>query len=329
VTTSAFHRPVLLNEMLALLEPRDGGVYLDGTLGGGGHAGAILAASTPTGVLYAVDLDAEALEAARRRLAAAGDRLRTAHAGFDELDSVEEWRDVRFDGAVLDLGVSSHQIDTPRRGFAFDAEAPLDMRMGGAGRSAADLLNDLPVPELARILRRYGEEPFAGAIARAVARSRERGRIETSGQLRAILVDAVPRSFSPVKVYARAFQALRIAVNDELGRLERGLGTVFERLRPGGRLAVVSYHSLEDRIVKEAFRRLAHPCVCPPDLPVCGCGRVARARLLTPRSVTAGATEVAANPRARSARLRAVERLPDPSGRGPDQSPQPQEGPTR
>jgi 16S rRNA (cytosine1402-N4)-methyltransferase len=329
VPTPAFHRPVLLDEVLALLRPRDGGSYYDGTLGGGGHAEAILAASAPGGVLYATDLDAEALEAARGRLGAAGDRLRVAHAGFDELDAVEAWRGVRFDGALLDLGVSSHQIDTPGRGFSFDADAPLDMRMGGAGPCAADLLNDLSAPELARIFRRYGEEPFAGPIARAVVRARARGRVETSGQLREILREAAPRSFSPVKVYARAFQALRIAVNDELGRLERGLGVVFDRLRPGGRFAVLSYQSLEDRLVKDAFRRLAQPCVCPPGLPVCGCGRVPRARLLTPRAVTASAGEVAANPRARSARLRAVERLPEPPGQDPDPTPQPQEDRTR
>jgi 16S rRNA (cytosine1402-N4)-methyltransferase len=330
VQTSSYHRPVLLDETLALLAPRDGGEYFDGTLGGGGHAEAILAAAAPTGVLHATDLDAEALASAEQRLRGAGDRLRVARAGFDELDTIEAWRGVLFDGAVLDLGVSSHQLETARRGFAFDLDAPLDMRMGSDGPTAADLLNDRPVPELARILRRYGEEPFAGPIARAVGEARARRRIETSARFKEILRDAVPRSFSPVKVYARAFQALRIAVNDELGRLERGLGAVFERLRPGGRLVVLSYHSLEDRIVKEAFRGLANPCVCPPGLPVCGCGRVPRARLLTPRAVTASPKEVGSNPRARSARLRAVERLPAPSlEQVPDPTPAPQEDRTR
>ena len=301
-----FHRPVLVEEVTALLEPRPGGCYFDGTLGGGGHAAEILRASEPAGRLYATDRDPEAIEAARLRLAEFGDRFHCHLAGFDELDRVEDLRGVFFDGALLDLGVSSRQLDAPERGFAFNVEAPLDMRMGGEGRTAAELLNELPVAELAEIFRRYGEEPFAGPIARAVVAARSRRPLATSGQLKEILRSAVPAHFNPVKVYARAFQALRIAVNDEIGRLESGLGVVFARLREGGRLAVLSYHSLEDRAVKRYFRSLEKPCVCPPELPVCGCGRVPAARLLTRRPVTPGDAERLDNPRARSARLRVI-----------------------
>jgi 16S rRNA (cytosine1402-N4)-methyltransferase len=308
---SSFHRPVLLAEVTALLEPRDGGVYFDGTLGGGGHAAAILGASGPTGRLYGTDRDPEALEAASVRLADYGARFHAELAGFDELDRLAALEGVRFDGAVLDLGVSSHQIDSPERGFTFDAESPLDMRMGPGGPTAADLLNELSVPELAEIFRRYGEEPFAGPVARAVVAARRRGRLASSSQLREVLRSAVPAHFRPAKVYARAFQALRIAVNRELERLESGLAGVFGRLRPGGRLAVLSYHSLEDRIVKGCFRTLEEACICPPGLPVCGCGRIPMARLVTRRPVTPGAAEIALNPRARSARLRVVARLAD------------------
>ena len=303
-----YHRPVLLAEVLRLLEAREGGVYFDGTVGGGGHAEGILRESSPTGVLYATDRDPDAVAAASSRLALYGDRFRCELAGFDELDQIEALGGLRFDGALLDLGVSSHQLDAPERGFAFDADVALDMRMGSSGPTAAWLLNELPVEELAQIFRRFGEEPFAGPIARAVAAARSRRPLETAADLKAVLRGAVPAHFSAVKVYARAFQALRIAVNDELARLEVGLRVVFGRLRSGGRLAVLSYHSLEDRLVKRFFRELAEPCVCPPGLPVCGCGRVAVARLVTKRPVTAGQDEIAENPRARSARLRVISR---------------------
>jgi 16S rRNA (cytosine1402-N4)-methyltransferase len=308
---SAFHRPVLLAEVTALLEPGDGGVYLDGTLGGGGHAAAILRASGPTGRLYGTDRDPEALAAASERLAQYGERFHAALGGFDELDRLAELRGVRFDGAILDLGISSHQIDTPERGFAFDVDGPLDMRMGADGPTAADLLNELSVSELAEIFRRYGEEPFAGPVARAVVAARRHKPLTSSAELREILRAAVPAHFRPAKVYARAFQALRIAVNRELERLESGLPAVFGRLRAGGRLAVLTYHSLEDRIVKGYFRTLEQACICPPGLPVCGCGRIPVARLVTRRPVTPGAAEIAANSRARSARLRVVARIAD------------------
>ncbi|MBA2565848.1 MAG: 16S rRNA (cytosine(1402)-N(4))-methyltransferase RsmH, partial [Gemmatimonadetes bacterium] len=238
------HRPVLLREVVELLAPRPGGTYFDGTLGGGGHAAALLEAAAPDGVLYATDRDPAAVEFATSRLAAYGDRLRVEIAGFDELDGIAGWEGVEFDGALLDLGVSSHQIDTPERGFSFDADAPLDMRMGPCGATAAELLNELSVAELADIFRRYGEEPFAGPVARAVEAARRERALATSGDLKTVLRSAVPAHFTPVKVYARAFQALRIAVNDELGRLERGLWRVFSRLRTGGRVAVLAYHSL-------------------------------------------------------------------------------------
>jgi len=304
-----FHRPVLVEEVTALLEPRAGGCYFDGTLGGGGHAAEILRASEPAGRLYATDRDPEAIETARLRLAEFGDRLHCHLAGFDELDRVEDLRGVFFDGALLDLGVSSRQLDAPERGFAFNVEAPLDMRMGGEGRTAAELLNELPVAELAEIFRRYGEEPFAGPIARAVVAARSRRPLATSGQLKEILRSAVPAHFNPVKVYARAFQALRIAVNDELGALAAWLEALPSVLAPGGRAAAISFHSLEDRMVKEKFRALTQACTCPPDLPVCACGATAAFARVTRKPVVASTAEVAANPRARSAKLRAVEKL--------------------
>jgi 16S rRNA (cytosine1402-N4)-methyltransferase len=307
-----YHRPVLLNAVVELLAVHDGGSYFDGTLGGGGHAEAILSASAPSGRLYGIDRDPEALAAARSRLARFGRRFVSELGAFDEIARIASLNGVSFDGALLDLGLSSHQIDAPERGFAYDAppETPLDMRMSREGPTAADLLNELTVDELAGIFRRYGEDPFAGPVARAVAAGRLVRPVTTVGQMKAILRSAVPAHFTPVKVYARAFQALRVAVNDELNRLERGLDAVFARLLPGGRLAVLSYHSLEDRLVKDFFRQLVDPCICPPGLPVCACGRAPAGKLETRGALKASGAEIAENPRARSVRLRVVSKEP-------------------
>lgn len=302
------HVPVLLKETIDVLNPRTGGIYLDGTLGGGGHAAAILAASAPAGRLLGLDRDPDAIGRARRRLAEYEGRFELFETSFAEMERVPALRDVRLDGALLDLGISSDQIDEKARGFSYRQDAPLDMRMGPRGDPARDWVSRADFETLAGVLRTYGEERHARAIARAIIREREREPIDTTGRLRAVVESAVPASGHPLKSVARVFQALRITVNDELTALETGLRQCVDRLKDGARLAVIAYHSLEDRIVKHTFRALATDCICPPDFPVCRCDKVAEAVVLTPRPIRPGADEVTANPRARSARLRAIER---------------------
>lgn len=291
-----------------MLRPRTGGIYLDGTVGGGGHAEAILEASSPDGRLIGLDRDPAAIAHARRRLARFGDRVELLVANFAEIDRTPGLEEARFDGALLDLGVSSAQIDEMARGFSYRQDAPLDMRMGPRGEPARDVLSRADFDTLAEILRTYGEERHARAIARAIVRERDREPIVTTGRLRAVVEAAVPASGHPLKSVARVFQALRIVVNDELSALEAGLLLCVERLEDGARLVVIAYHSLEDRIVKHRFRELASDCVCPPDFPVCRCDKVAEAEILTSRPIRPGESEVATNPRSRSARLRAIER---------------------
>lgn len=307
------HLSVLPREVLALLQPQPGERFVDGTLGGGGHAGLILEAIGPNGQLLGLDRDPEALQAAGRRLATFGDRVILRQGNFSEAARfVAElgWQGV--DGMLLDLGVSSHQLDTGRRGFSFQTEAPLDMRMDPeAGMTAETAVNTLPEDELARIFREYGEERFARRIARRIVQVRVRQPLKTTLELAELVRGAVPGGHVPARIHpaTRVFQALRIFVNDELDSLRHGLQQGLDLLRSGGRLAVISFHSLEDRIVKQTFRREAHPCTCPPSLPICSCGRQPRIELLTRKGVRAGEAEVADNPRARSAVLRAVRRF--------------------
>lgn len=302
------HEPVLLSETIALLEPRSNGLYLDGTLGGGGHAEAILDASSPGGRLIGLDQDPRAIEYARRRLERFGDRVELFELNFSEIDETPELAGRRLDGALLDLGVSSPQIDEKARGFSYQQDAPLDMRMGPRGEPARDLLTRADIDELTDVIRRYGEERHARRIALAIIRERDRDPIRTTGRLREVVEQAVPRSEHPLKSVARVFQALRIAVNAELEALSSGLPQIVDRLADGARLVVISYHSLEDRIVKRYFRELAADCVCPPDFPVCRCDKRSDATILTPHPLTAGPSEAEANPRSRSAKLRAIER---------------------
>ncbi|MBW3660839.1 MAG: 16S rRNA (cytosine(1402)-N(4))-methyltransferase RsmH, partial [Gemmatimonadetes bacterium] len=227
---------------------------------------------------------------------------------FAELDAVPALSDARLDGALLDLGVSSRQIDDMARGFSYQQDAPLDMRMGPRGEPARDWLSRAEFSDIAAVLRDYGEERYARSIARAIDRERGRAPIETTGRLREIVESAVPKSAHPLKSVARVFQALRIAVNDELGSLERGLERIKDHLADGGRFAVIAYHSLEDRIVKRTFREWATECICPPDFPVCRCDKVVEAVVLTPKPLRPTEERIASNPRARSARLRAAER---------------------
>jgi len=310
------HLPVLLRETVAALGCHPGGVWVDGTVGAGGHAEAILRATSPDGRLLACDRDPHAIAAARRRLAPFGARLEIRQADFRSLPA---WLDAAglapIDGALLDLGVSSMQLDDPERGFSFQHEGPLDMRMNpSAGRTAADLVNALGEQELAAILVRHGEEPAARRIARAIVRARERQPLLTTRALAAIVEEAAPSSRGRrIHPATRTFQALRIAVNDELEGLDRVLEQLVHRLRPGGRLAAIAFHSLEDRIVKQAFRDLGRRCVCPRDMPACGCGRPDLVRAIARRAIRPGPSELRDNPRSRSARLRVVERLA-PSG---------------
>jgi S-adenosyl-methyltransferase MraW len=311
------HKPVLLSEVIRFLAPRAGGVYLDCTLGGGGHAQAILA-SAPAVRLIGIDRDPQAVEAASRRLAPFGERFVAVQANFRELDRVLDERNVDLvDGILLDLGVSSHQLDRAERGFRYQSDAPLDMRMGpDAPKTAAELLATLPVEEIARILREYGEERFADRIARFIDQERAVRPITTSEQLVAIVKAAIParaRRTGPHPA-RRTFQALRIAVNDELGALKEGLEAGTRRLRRGGRLVVISFHSLEDRIVKRFFQEESRGCTCPPELAVCQCGKKPRIKILTRRPVLPDEAEVRANPRARSAKLRAAERVLEEEG---------------
>ena len=305
---SSFHVPVLLSETIELLRPRSGGTYLDGTLGGGSHAEAILEASSPDGRLIGLDRDPVAIDEARRRLARFGSRVELHNASFAEVDRTPGLERGMLDGALLDLGVSSAQIDDKARGFSYRQDAPLDMRMGPRGEPVREWLSRAELSDIQRILREYGEERHAHRIARVIVRERKRAPIDTTGRLREVVESAVPASGHPLKSVARVFQALRILVNDELGALASGLELSITALRPGGRLVVIAYHSLEDRLVKLTFRELASDCVCPPEFPVCRCDKRSEVDVLTKRPVVPSAREIEANPRARSARLRAAEK---------------------
>jgi 16S rRNA (cytosine1402-N4)-methyltransferase len=301
------------DEVLAALAVRAGGRYIDGTLGGGGHTALILARGAPDARVLGIDADSAALARVAERLAdaVASGRLLLSHATFAELGRLAAevaWPPV--DGVLLDLGLSSDQLSDPARGFAFAVDSPLDMRYDPThGQPAADLVNELDEEELANLLWRYGEERRARAVARRVVAARQRGRITRTGELVRLVAEAVPGRPGGIHPATRTFQALRIAVNDELASLEAALPQAVEALALGGRLAVISFHSLEDRIVKSFVRAEVRGCVCPPGLPACVCGRVPRLRDLSRHPITAGPAEVAANPRSRSAKLRVAERI--------------------
>lgn len=308
---------MLLNETLRLLACRAGGVYVDGTVGAGGHAQGMVRGVGPRGRVVGIDRDRAALAVAAERLeaagAAGGPRVDLVHGNYADLREILARLGVTsVDGVLLDLGASSLHFDDAGRGFSYSLDGPLDMRYDReAGPTAADLVNELGAAELATLIRRYGEERWAPRIARFIVQARERAPIERTGQLAEVVTSAIPaaarrRGPHPAR---RTFQALRIAVNGELASLEAALPAALSVTAPGGRICVIAFHSLEDRIVKRFFRGLEGECRCPPGLPVCRCGARAVARGLTPRPVVADEAEVAANPRARSARLRAVERL--------------------
>jgi len=312
----AAHVPVMVGEVVEWLRPRPGARLVDATVGLGGHAAALVAGA-PGSRLLGVDRDPRALARARERLLSAADRIVLRHADFARLRAIllEVGWGEGVDAVLLDLGVSSLQLDDPSRGFSFRAEGPLDMRMdAGEGRDAAEIVNTWPAQDLARAIARYGEEPRARAVASAIVRARP---LHTTGELARtvskVLGPGKPRrGFGPPGYRTnatRTFQAIRIAVNEELDRLERFLIDGWAVLRPGGRLAVLAYHSLEDRLVKDAFRRWGANCLCPPGIVACVCGWKAKVRVLTRRPLRPTPTETTRNPRARSARLRVVERL--------------------
>lgn len=306
------HLSVMPDEVIRFLAPGDSKTYLDGTLGGGGHSLLILE-NAPNALLVGIDRDQAALAAAGKRLAAFGDRFRPVHGDFAGLAGHLEALGISaLDGFILDLGVSSHQLDTGERGFSFQQDAPLNMRMDTSrGETAADLLNDLPEQELERIIGEYGEERWAKRIAAFIVNARNESPITTTFQLVDIIKGAVPKAKWDERIHpaTRTFQGLRIAVNHELESLERGMRAALDLLKPGGRGVIISFHSLEDRIVKHIFREYAEGCTCPRQLPLCVCGKQPRVKILTGRPVTATQQETDGNPRARSAKLRAVEKL--------------------
>ncbi|UCC65487.1 MAG: 16S rRNA (cytosine(1402)-N(4))-methyltransferase RsmH [Anaerolineae bacterium] len=301
------HEPVLFQDVLAALKPESGQRFIDSTVGGGGHTQGILEASAPDGQLLGIDADPEALQVAQVRLAAFGPRVTLVQSNFVRLEEIA--RQSGFypvHGILFDLGVSSMQLSVAARGFSFQRDGPLDMRMDPSlQKTAADLVNDLPVKELADLLWRYGEERRARRIAQAIAAARP---LATTGKLAEVLIRAVGRG-GRIHPATRTFQALRIAVNDELGALEAVLPQAMHILAPGGRLAVISFHSLEDRLVKSFFRQEARDCICPPNMPICSCGHKAVLRIVTRRPMVPSATEKACNPRSRSAKLRVAEKL--------------------
>lgn len=304
------HKPVLLDECIEALHIRPDGTYVDGTLGRAGHSREIARRLT-AGRLICIDRDAAAIEAAKERLAPWMDRVTLIHSNFSELDGVLTDVD-GADGMLFDLGVSSPQLDDPARGFSYQADAPLDMRMDQQETlTARTVVNQWPQEELRRILYQYGEERYAPAIAGAIVRARDKGPIETTGALVEIIRAAMPPQALREKQHPakRSFQAVRIAVNDELGAVERMLTAAAPRLRRGGRLCVISFHSLEDRLVKTALAEQARGCTCPPDFPVCVCGKRPQLRLVHKKPITASAEELERNPRARSAKLRIAEKL--------------------
>ena len=313
------HIPVLCDTVLEFLKPKSTGIYVDGTVGLGGHSSAILNASAPNGRVIGIDLDTEALDIARERLRAFGDRYCLINGNFTEMPVLlKKCAIYAVDGILLDLGVSSLQLDTPDRGFSFNHTGPLDMRMG-IGRklndnpevipTAMQVVNDSPMDTLVDIFKRYGEERFAKRIATRIVEARRQMPITTTTHFAEIVKNAVPQRTSKIHPATRVFQALRIHVNRELENLEAGLDIAISLLKPGGCLCVIAFHSLEDRIVKRRFQMCAAACICPPKTPVCICNHEPSLQILTKRPVVPDVSEIQHNPRARSAKLRAARKL--------------------
>lgn len=312
MTTEFKHISIMLPEAMELLKPERGGIFVDGTLGGGGHSEGILKRLSH-GKLYGIDRDGAAIAAASKRLEPFGDKFQALRGNFFDMKELLESRGITgVDGIMLDLGVSSYQLDTPERGFSYHEDAPLDMRMDDrAALSAYDVVNGYDARELARIIKDYGEERFASRVANAIVREREKAPINSTVQLAEVIKLAIPaanRREGPHPA-RRTFQAIRIEVNGELEELGRAINRAHDILNPGGVMAVITFHSLEDRIVKQAFKSFENPCTCDPRAPMCTCGKKPTVRILTKKPVVPSEDELEMNPRSRSAKLRGIEKL--------------------
>ena len=308
------HKSVLLYETIDSLNVKPDGIYVDGTLGGGGHALEVCRRLGEYGRLIGIDQDADAIAAASERLRDYEDRVTIVRSNYEEIQSVLKDLGIeKADGIYLDLGVSSYQLDTPERGFTYrEDNAPLDMRMDQRNtQTAADIVNTYSEFDLYRIIRDYGEDKFAKNIAKHIVRARETKRIETTGELTEIIKEAVPAKVRAVGGHPskKTFQAIRIELNQELEVLNNSIDTMIDLLKPGGRLAVITFHSLEDRIVKIRFRNNENPCTCPPDFPVCVCGKVSKGRVITRKPVVPSEEEIEGNKRSKSSKLRVFERI--------------------
>ena len=304
------HVPVLLLEAIEGLNVEESGVYIDGTAGGGGHSEAILK-KLKSGKLISIDQDPDAIAFLREKVGKY-ENSTVVQENFLNMDKVARELSINeVDGVLMDLGVSSHQFDTKERGFSYRYDAPLDMRMSQKGVSAYDLVNELPWQELAGIIKNYGEEKFAKGIALAIERQRQSAPIETTQQLVDVIKSAIPARFKREKGHPakRTFQALRIAVNREIDVLQQGLDSAFSILKPGGRLAVITFHSLEDRIVKKKMVSWCQGCTCPPEFPICVCNKKPRAKLINKRAIEPSRQEIEENPRSKSAKLRVCEKI--------------------
>ena len=307
------HIPVLFHEIMDIMAPKAGEVFVDCTLGGGGHSRGFLERMGDDGRLIGIDQDTNALKAAQDNLAEFGDRVTYVHSNYNNLDEIlNQYAPDGVDGILFDIGVSSHQLDEKDRGFSYMQDAPLDMRIDQSRKfSAWDVVNTYSEDELHRIIKEYGEERWAKRIAKFIVDFRKDKPVDTTGELVDIIKRAIPKGAReegshPAK---RTFQAIRIEVNDELGVLTRTISVAAKHLKKGGRLGIISFHSLEDRIVKEQFRYLASDCICPPELPFCQCDKVSEVKILTRKPVTATEEELAANSRSKSAKFRAVEKI--------------------
>jgi len=309
----SFHIPVMQREVVESLRCRPGGTYVDGTVGGGGHAAEILRHTAPDGLLIGIDVDDDALRESEERLRPFGHRKILVKGNFADIGAILESLNIReVDGILLDLGVSAHQLKTARRGFSFSLNAALDMRMDQSrGLSAYDIINTFPEKELERIIKDFGEEIRAERIAKMISMRRKTSPIKTTAELADVIVKALPSPFKTRKIHpaTRSFQAIRIYVNNELLNLHNAVNRGVDVLRKSGRFSIISFHSLEDRIVKEGFRSWEKACICPPSFPVCACHRKAKLKILTRKPITPAASEIESNPQARSAKLRTAERI--------------------
>ena len=307
------HLPVLSEEVVSCLITRPEGIYVDATLGMGGHTKSILDCTNSRSLVIGLDVDEEAISISREALSRYNGHVIYRNSNFSDVDKVLDSLDIReVDGIIADLGMSSYQIESSERGFSFMREEPLDMRMDPRLRfTAYDLVNEMTMDEISRVLKMYGEEKWSRRIAKRIVETRKESPIKTSAELARVVSLAIPKKFHPARIHpaTKTFQALRIAVNNELENIREFIGKAVTRLRTGGRLVIISFHSLEDRLVKTSFLKMASPCVCPPDMPVCGCGRKRILKVVTRSPIIPGDEEIMNNPRARSAKMRVGERV--------------------